>query len=188
MRCHLSLTVAILGLSLSVVGCSKPAPPPANPKAAKPWFDEKKHHRKGEGPSTPQQDAILKVLDEDRQHFKTGFETLQADSQPSNVSKMIADYLSHRDQADLAPCPSEFVAAHQRHTKAWRQLQTALARLPDAYEGLEFMDALFGLFHGDSTKGRPLGGDVIQAVKKINQAFAEEYTAAEVYGIETDRR
>ena len=80
------------------------------------------------------------------------------------------------------------VAAHQRHAKAWRTLQAAINRLPDAYQGDEFMNSLYSLFHDDGKNGRTLGGDVIKTVQRVNESYAEVYTSAESYGIAFDSK
>ncbi len=155
----------------------------AGGQAAPPLLTEKTVHAKGNGPSTPEQDAILNVLQADRDQFKAGYDALRADSQPSALCKMIAKYQEHLEKTEAAGCPSQFRSARDRHAAAWQQLHDALSRLPDAYEGGEFMDALQALFHNSPVRGRSLGGDVIAAVEQVNGTYDEVYASAAGYGL-----
>lgn len=130
----------------------------------------------------------MRVLDADQNQFKGGFDAMKPNSQPSAVKAMVAAYAEQLEKVDLNGCPGEFAAAHQRHAKAWRMLQAAINRLPDAYQGDEFMNSLYSLFHDDGKNGRTLGGDVIKTVQRVNESYAEVYTSAESYGIAFDSK
>jgi len=178
-----ALTVAALAAFLPAVGCSRGGATSPSERKASPWLSEKTAKAKGNGPTTPEQDAILRVFDADQNEFKGGFDSMKANSQPSAVRAMVGKYADHLDKVDVVGCPAEFAAAHARHAKAWHQLQSSILRLPDAYEGDEFMNSLYSLFHNDGSNGRSLGGDVIQAVKKVNATYAEIYASGENYGL-----
>lgn len=143
---------------------------------------------KGNGPVTPEQDAVLRVLEWDKEAFKAGFDSLQVDSQPSAFVKMMAEFDDRFHKADLACCPAEFRAARSRYIKSWEKLRAVLGKFPDAYEDVEFMDAIGALFRHDRAKGRKLGGEVMDAVEQLHAAYAEMYTSAEGYGIDVDDR
>lgn len=182
MRSNLKFGVlVVLGLLIPVAGCDFVG---GSEEKTPPLLKEKSVSKKGSGPSTTEQDAILRVLDSNKEQFKGGFNEMRAQSQPSAVKKMMAPYLKHMAEVDLNGCPDEFKSAHTRHAKAWYQLDAALGRLPDAYNGTEFMDSLYALFAGNKTRGRSLGGDVIAAVERVTTTEAELFTSATNYGLE----
>lgn len=191
MRLRTTLTLFVLTALLATAGGCKRlslGTGHGGGRTVGPLLPDRTARAKGDGPSTPEQDAVLRVLDENKQHFKAGFDALAVDAQPSAVSKMLATYVAQVEKIDLAGCPAEFQAAVGRHAKAWKQLHATLTRLPDAYDDADFTSALYGLFGGSEARGRVLGGDVIQAVKKVNSTYTELYNCAEGYGIEVDKK
>ena len=182
MRSNLKFGVlVVLALLIPVAGCDFGGD---SEEKTPPLLKEKTVGKKGTGPSTTEQDAILRVLEANKEQFKGGFDGMRAQAQPTAVKKMLAPYLTHLAQVDMSGCPDEFKSAHTRHAKAWHQFDIALGRLPDAYTGTEFMDSLYALFAGNKTRGRALGGDVIAAVERVTTTDAEVYTAAANYGLE----
>lgn len=181
MRSNLKIgALVVVAALLPVAGCDFGGD---SEEKTPPLLKEKTVSKKGNGPTTSEQDAIMRVLDANKEQFKGGFTGMRAQSQPSAVKKMLAPYLMHLAQADMNGCPDEFKSAHTRHAKAWHQFDIALGRLPDAYNNTEFMDSLYALFAGNKTKGRALGGDIIAAVDRVMTTEAEVYTAATNYGL-----
>lgn len=173
----------VAGVALThVVGCGFFSSGKDSDRPA-PWFAERRFERRESNSSTPEQDAIIRVLDGNQEHLTTAFAALARTSQPSAVAVLAREYADHISAGDLAGCPAEFRAAVGRHAQAWKQLAATLARFPDAYEGSEFMTNLGFLFHGDEARGRSLGGDLIAAVGQVNHTYGEQFTAAEGYGI-----
>lgn len=155
-----------------------------NPNAAEPLLAPKNSQKKSDSPSTPEQDAVLRVLEELKTATKTGFDGLRIDAQPSVVTKMAQTVVGTMEKTDMSGCPTEFQHAFQKHQKAWKGFVTAVGRLPDgAYPDVEFMDSLYGLFKNDPQRGKVLGGDVVAAVRKVNASYNELFTVAEGYGI-----
>lgn len=157
--------------------------------AAEPLLLPKNAQKRPDSQSTPDQDAVLRVLEELKTASKTGFDGLRIDAQPSAVTKMAQAVVGTMDKTDLGGCPTEFLHAFQKHHKAWKGFVAAVGRLPDgAYEDVEFMDSLYGLFRNDPHRGKVLGGDVVAAVKKVNVSYNELYAVAEGYGITAEDR
>lgn len=180
---RLKLLLPAVALLVPAAGCFKKA---EASRAVAPFLPTKTVKPKGTGPSTPEQDALIRVLDADKAAIKAGFDTLAVDSQPSAFVKMMDGFDGHFDKTDTAGCPTEFKAARTRYAKGWGRLRAVLEKFPDAYEDVEFMDAMGALFRNDRAKGRKLGGEVMDAVQALNGAYAEVYTSAEGYGIEVD--
>lgn len=141
--------------------------------------------KKKDGIHGPEAEAMLTLLNENRTQFRARFETLKADSQPSEVVKAFQGYVVDLEKLPTKDCPVEFRASWLRYLKAWKELNTTLGRLPNAYEDVEFLDALQYLFRGNTEKGKKLGGDVMAAVKSVNKTHQQIYAAANNYGIET---
>ena len=161
---------------------------PPNPQA-EPLLTPKNVQARGDGPTTPDQDAVLRVLEELKTATKTGFDGLKLDAQPSTVTKMAQTVTAAMDKVSMTGCPNEFQTAFQKHIRAWKGFATAAGRLPDgAYPDVEFMDSLYGLFKNDPTRGKVLGGDVVSAVKKVNTTYNELYAVATGYGIVIEER
>ena len=154
-------------------------------RSVEPLLQPKAAQKRSDG--TPDQEAIQTALDFLKAKTKEGFDALKADSQPSGVKRLADDMGGAMKGFDLGVAPTEFKAVWDRHRKAWKTLQAVVGRLPDAYEETEFVDALTGLFKGDPTRGRSLGGDVVTAVKEITKTHAELYTSAEGYGLEVEK-
>jgi hypothetical protein len=182
MRSNLKFGVLVVAaLLIPTTGCNFGG---EGEEKAPPLLKEKSVTRKGSDPATTEQEAILRVLDADKEQFRGGFDGLKPNAQPSAVKKMLAPYLKHMAEVDLTGCPDEFKSAHIRHAKAWYQLDAALGRLPDAYKQSEFMESLYALFAGNKTRGRSLGGDIIAAVERVLVTEGEVYSAASNYGLE----
>lgn len=190
MRRHLLCLAALC--TLGAVGCSgglrlPGMGGPANPQS-EPLLAPKTAQAK-DGPTTPEQDAVLRVLEELKTATKTGFDGLKLDAQPSTVTRMAQTVVAALEKAPMTGCPNEFQTAYQKHLKAWKGFATAVGRLPDgAYPAGEFMDSLHGLFKNDPNRGKVLGGDVVTAVKKVNTTYSELYTVAGGYGIVAEDR
>jgi len=177
----IALSVLALATVLPAIGCGRGRSTATPEPKAPPWLAEKT--AKPRDQSNPQQEAIMRVLEADQAHFKGGFDAMLPTSQPSAVKVMILSYVDHLEKVDMSGCPIEFIAAHNRHMKGWRLLHAAINRLPDAYQGEEFMNSLYSLFHENGKNGQSLGGDVIQTVKRVNSTYVELYTSAEGYGL-----
>lgn len=173
----------LLAALVPLAGCMKSK---AASKTVTPFLPTKTAKPKGNGPSTPEQDAIIRVLEADKAAVKSGFEKLEVDSQPSAFVKMATGFEEHFDKTDSAGLPAEFRAARSRYWRAWGRLHEALTKFPDSYEDVEFMDAIGALFRNERAKGRKLGGQVMDAVDLLNQTYLEMYTSAEGYGVEVD--
>jgi len=187
---RLKYLLPALGLALLVplTGCLKGKAQASTTRSVTAPLASKSAKAKGNAPVTPEQEAVLRVLAWDKEAIKSGFDSLEVDTQPSAFVKMLLAMEVRFNKADLSLCPTEFKAARGRYIRSWVQLRQALSKFPDAYEDVEFMDAIGGLFRGDRAKGRKLGGEAIDAVEALNGAYAEVYTSAEGYGIEVDDR
>ena len=135
----------------------------------------------------PAQEAMLAALDALKATSKQQFDLLKADAQPSGVRQLAADMVAALKAHDLGAAPEDFKLAWGRHRKAWQALQSAVGHLPDAYEGIDFTDALLGLFKDDPNRGKSLGGDVVEAVKAVTKSHADLYAAAEAHGLEVEK-
>ena len=163
-------------------GRAAPAPGQRN---VDPLLAHKATKKKGDG--SPEQEAVVAALEAVKGKSKELFDGLKADAQPSAVRRLAADLAAVMKGLDLGAAPSEFKAVWNRHRKAWLGLQAAVARLPDAYEDTEFTDALTGLFKSDPSRGKSLGGDMVEAVRAVTKSHAELYTAAEAVGLEIEK-
>ncbi len=179
----LVLTAAVV---TSLGGCGSREDTAPEPTGLRPLLKDRPARKKGDGPATLEQEAILRVLEASREEFKTQCATLAADSQPTQVTKAFGAYLDAADKIDTKPSPLEFKAAWNRHLKAWRAFHAAVGTLPDMFEDVEFMEMMTALFHGSQDKAKPLGGDVTAAARKLVASQNQLFTAAEGYGV-TDR-
>ena len=184
------LPVLLVAAILPAGGCKKKvsvAPAPAAAVAPTAVRAEKTFRKKAGGPTTPEQDAVYRALDDDREHFRQVTDGLRSDAQPSQLAQGLERYHDHLMKTDLGTAPAEFRAAFGRYRTAVGGLHKALARLPDHFEEAAFLQAYFDLARGDSNRSKRLGGDVVKAVRDLNAALAEVYAAAEGYGIELDK-
>lgn len=183
---HKNLIIILMAVALLVptIGCSVNELEPVKAVGIQPFLKDRNVKKKVDSTVTAEQDAILRVLDENKTHFKSGFEFITTESQPTAVTKMFGTYLDKIDKIDLKNCPLEFRGAWSRYVKAWKALHTKIGRLPDAYEDVTFMDALQSTFRNETEKGKVLGGDVMQAVKQVVTTYAELFSALSVYQID----
>lgn len=172
---------ALLGAS---AGCSGSGEDKSGVAAVKPFLVEKLVRPKADATPTAEQAAIQGLMEANRAEFNTRFETLTAESTPADVKKAFAGYCEAVEKHDVAGCPLQFRAAFTRHLKDWKALTAALGRLPNAYEGVEFMDMLQALFQNASERGKPLGADVVNGVKAVAKSLADLHAAAERAGME----
>lgn len=177
------LTPALIAALFPLTGCFQTK---AAPKSVPSFLPLKTAKPKDGSPSTPEQDAILRVLEADKTAVKAGFDKLEVDSQPSAFVKMAAGFGEHFEKTDTAGLPAEFKAARTRYWKGWEELREALVKFPDSFEDVEFVDAMGALFRNERAKGRKLGGEVMDAVDHVNRAYVEMYTSAESYGVEVE--
>jgi hypothetical protein len=174
---------------LTAVGCgygfnpTKPAAATDRPVEAP--LPSRAAQKRADG--TPDQEAIQAALDLLKTKNAELFGRLKADAQPSAYKALAAEMGAAVKGHDLGVAPAEFKAVWERHRKAWKQLHGILAKLPDAYEDTEFSDAIGGLFKGDPTRGRSLGGDMVDAVKAVTKSHDDLYRSAENYGLEVER-
>lgn len=185
MRRLLALAVTAAVLS-GLAGCESSEDAAPEPVGLKPLLKDRPARKKDDTPATVEQEAVLRVLEANREQFKAQYATLVADSQPTHVTKAFGAYLDGADKIDTKHSPLEFKAAWNRHLKAWKAFHAALGTLPDMYEDVEFMEMMMGLFNGSQEKAKPLGGDVVAAARKLITSQNQLYTAAEGYGV-TDR-
>jgi hypothetical protein len=161
-------------------GATPPGKRPVEPLLAAPAAQAK-------ADGTAEQAAILAALELLKAKSKDGYDGLKADAQPSTVKQIAGDVAAAMKGHDLGVAPGEFKTVWERHRKAWKALHTAVSRLPDAYEGTEFTDALTGLFKNDPTRGRSLGGDMVDAVRAVAKSHEDLYASAENYGLQIER-
>ena len=169
-----------------IAGCFSPPPSGLAPGSIEPFLNDGVAQKK-DGIHGPEAEGMLTLLSENRTAFRARFESFTADSQPAEVVKAFQGYVAELEKLDVKPCPIEFRAAWNRYLKSWKELNGMLGRLPNAYEDVEFLDALQYLFRGNAEKGKKLGGDVMMAVKNVNRAHQQIYAAAQNYGIEIER-
>ena len=172
--------------ALLPAGCGQPEVV-AKPTVA-PLLPDKLVRVKWDATPTPSQEAVLQALEADRTQFHAAFEPLQLTDQPSAVARCIAAYVKHLDGFDQSGCPTEFRNARTKYAAAWGKLQTALGRHADAFGGSEVVDALSALFRGNPAAGKVLGGDVIEAVKQVKDAFSAVHKSAMTYGLDVTER
>lgn len=174
---------------LTAVGCGYGFNPgratPPGKRAVEPLLQSPAAQTKSDG--TPEQAAIQAALDLLKAKYKDGFEGLKADAQPSAVKQLAGDVSAAMRGHDLGVAPGEFKTVWERHRKAWKALHTAVGRLPDAYDGTEFTDALTGLFKNDPNRGKSLGGDMVDAVRAVAKSHDDLYASAEDYGLEVEK-
>ncbi len=177
----LAIATAIL---LTAAGCSDAPEEKSGVAALTPFVVERSVRPKGDATATPEQAAVQALLEANRAEFNGHFALLTAEATPADVAKGLAGYVAAMEQQPLAGCPLTVRAAFGRHLKDWKALTAALSRLPNAYEGVEFLDMLQSLFLSASERGKPLGADVVNGVRAVNKSLAELYAAAEKAGME----
>jgi len=171
-------------LLLSAAGCSDPGDDKPVVAAVAPFVVERAVRPKGDATPTGEQAAVQALLAANRTEFNTRFEALTAEATPSDVTKTLAGYVAAMEQQPVAGCPVPVRAAFGRHLKDWKALAAALGRLPNAYEGVEFLDMMQSLFVNSSERGKPLGADVANAVRAVNKSLGELHAATEKAGME----
>ena len=172
---------ALLG---ALAGCSGSGDDKPSVSVVKPFVTEKLVRPKADATPTVEQAAIQALMEANRTEFNSRFEPLTAESSPADVKKAFAGYAEAMAKQDVAGCPLQFRAAFTQHLKDWKALTAALSRLPNAYEGVEFMDMLQSLFQSGSDRGKPLGADVVTGVKVVTKSLADLHSAAERAGME----
>ncbi|OWK43395.1 hypothetical protein [Fimbriiglobus ruber] len=143
--------------------------------------------RKKSDEVTPEQEAIFRILDDDKHQLKQATDGLSEKAQPSAVTKVIGAYADHFEKVDLGVTTKEFKEVYEKHMKAWRALHVAIRKLPDAYAEGEFVADLVALFRTDGQRGKSLGGDVTNGVKKVLSTYTDVLAAAETAGLEVVR-
>src|SRR6266542_5120801 len=98
-----ALAVAAL---LPLTGCLKGKA--QGPRTVGPLLPSKSAKAKGNGPVTPEQDAVLRVLEWDKEALKAGFDSLEVDSQPSAFGKRMDGFDYRFRLSDLTCCAGEF--------------------------------------------------------------------------------
>jgi hypothetical protein len=178
--------VRLCAVLLAAVGCDRfqTADTDTGPVAsAKPWLIEKPF--KKTGGETAEREAVYRVLEADRDHYRAAFATLKPDSKPSEAAKMIEDFHNQMEKVDTGGCPKDFLSARALHAKAWRKLLEAIKPQPDpAYEDTDFMDAMHALFQGDESGGKTLGGDMAKTVARVKKTYTDVFESAQKFGVE----
>lgn len=170
--------VALFG----VLGCGSGSEDGPTVARVEPFVKERSARPRSDSP-TPEQAAVQRLLDAKNAEFRTRFETLVAESRPADVKAMLKGFHEATEKLDVAGCPVPVRATWTKHLKAWKDLTSAIGRLPDTYEGVEFMDTLHSLFRGNAEKGKPLGGDVVAGVQNVLKTTSELHTAVEQAGL-----
>ena len=179
------LTLAFATASLVLGGgCSDSGEDKSTVAALAPFVVERSVRPKGDATATAEQAAIQALLEANRAEFNGRFAGLTAEATPADVTKTLAGYAAAMEQQPLAGCPLPVRAVFGRHVKDWKALTSALGRLPNAYEGVEFLDMLQALFQSASERGKPLGADVVNAVRAVTKSLGELHAAAEKAGME----
>ena len=184
MRRRLPTLALATALLVTAAGCSSSPEEKSGVAALTPFVAERSVRPKGDATPTAEQAAIQALLEANRSEFNSRFATLTAEATPADVTKALAGYTAAMDQQPLAGCPLPVRAAFGRHLKDWKALTGALSRLPNAYEGVEFLDMLQALFQLASERGKPLGADVVNGVRAVTKSLAEVHGAAERAGME----
>lgn len=184
MRRSLPTLVCATALFGALAGCSGSGDDKPSVAAVKPFVTEKLVRPKSDATPTAEQAAIQTFMEANRAEFNTRFEALTAEATPADVKKAFAGYAEAMAKQEVAGCPLQFRAAFAQHLKDWKALTAALGRLPNAYEGVEFMDMLQSLFQSGSDRGKPLGADVVNGVKAVTKSLADLHAAAERAGME----
>lgn len=129
-----------------------------------------------------QKDAVLRVLRADDEHSKQ-WRGLPQNAPPSKVARSLASYCSAMEQIDTSDCPADFRVAYTQHIRAWRDVQAAVAQLPDG-----FLDGFFmGLFNGvvrrelDGGANR-LEGNLNRAIERVRATWEEVEKIGAKYG------
>jgi len=178
-------TVALLtALALCAAGCSDPPEDKPTVAALTPFVADRPVRVKGDATPTADQAAALALLEANRAEFTTRFAVLTAEATPSDVKAALAGYAAAVEPLPMPACPLPMRAAFGRHLKDWKALAAALSRLPNAYEGVEFLDMMQSLFANATDRGKPLGADVVNAVRAVNKSHADLKAAAEKLGLE----
>ena len=133
------------------------------------------------------QAAIYRILDQDKLRFKSQFDKLTQNSQPSEVVTILEGYCGELEAEDLAATPEPFSQAFGKYVQACRTLQAKLKLLPDQYRNGEFMKALKALYSNKPESGKVLGGDVLEAVAVMNRYYADLYEIASKNGIQVQQ-
>ena len=176
--------VIATALLATVAGCSDTAEEKSGVAALTPFVVERSVRPKGDATATTEQAAIQVLLEANRTEFNSHFASLTAEATPADVTKALAGYVAAMEQQPLAGCPLPVRAAYGRHLKDWKALTAALGRLPNAYEGVEFLDMLQSLFQNASERGKPLGADVVNGVRAVSRSLADLHAATEKAGME----
>jgi hypothetical protein len=181
---HKFAALVAAAAAAGIAGCGSPGTEPAAVAPVQPFVTERTAQpRNGDDP-TPEQAAVQKLLAANKAAFDGQFAKLTAEATPADVTKGFAAYTDEMTAYDASGCPLAFRGAWARHLKDWKALTKAVGFLPNAYEGVEFMDMLNGLFASGSDRGKPLGADVATGVKAVKKSLGEVHSAAERMGLE----
>ncbi len=184
MRHRLPTLMIATAVLLTAAGCSEPVEDKSGVAALTPFVAERTVRPKGDAAATAEQAAIQALMEANRSEFNSRFAALTAEATPADVTKTLAGYAAAMEQQPLAGCPLPVRAAFGRHLKDWKALAAALGRLPNAYEGVEFLDMLQALFQSASERGKPLGADVVNGVRAVTKSLTELHAATEKAGLE----
>jgi hypothetical protein len=130
------------------------------------------------------QRAITRVFVADRQYSKDTVGTLPNDGYPSQIASAIGAYCLSAEQMDTSDTPPRFQVAYKQHLRAWREMQVAIAQLPDGLLAGVFAGAFNRLLRGelDGGAGR-FEGSVLAAQERIRSTWEEVERIAAEHGV-----
>ena len=129
------------------------------------------------------QRAILAVLHEDKRLADLTKNTARPKAKHSEVAWKIGQYCDLGEQLDLASCPADFRVAFRHHLRAWREVQHAVAQMPDDLLSEVVMGFINGLLRQemDGGKGR-LQANVQHAMSRVYSTWEEVEKIGAKYG------
>ena len=183
-----TLQFSILICLFLACGCAeKPlpieVPPPVDETVRLPLVPKKVGLQIPDRLMTPDQTAIAKVIDSERDLLKSSLAEMPITAQPSALLTVLDKYISAIRAEDLSQCPAEFAEDYRKYVESWRGVRDAVYRLPDSYQGNKFLKHFQALFSGSESAEAALGGEAKEAVLLLLYAQRRCYLTARGYGL-----
>ncbi|MBL9091608.1 MAG: hypothetical protein JNL96_10310 [Planctomycetaceae bacterium] len=136
----------------------------------------------GCGPSQKDvhREAILRILNYDKQISKNRDAKASVDQSNTNLAKVIDEYCVELEKQDMTECPPEFRLAFNRHIESWRTTAVTIRQIPGMMDA--FLAGMLSAVTGDdATSGG--AGDLKKAEQEIRKTYEEVERIAAKYEV-----